>query len=223
MVNRELRQSAANLIRRYLASEIINDDFADEFPRDRSDRALQAIEQRLWLHYDDVRIHHCEFPLRSPTEELWKRCALFLDSEHEYEWTELRFHNEEHPIIGVLTGSIFRHRSTKHSKCEGDYVVWPFLRRSDFEAARLERSQEELKADDEFITERLDHFRVTIAKAVAILQTALFFSAIVLALYSYFGHSKWWGTSILCLGAYLLLFALGFLIQPTADTERDSA
>ena len=147
VANADLRVKAASLIRSYLDGKISNHDFADGFPRDKSDPALHAIEQRLWFHYDDVRTHKCEFPFHSAIEVLFRRCALFLDTRLEYEWPDLWHHDLTHPIIRILAGQWFRSKAIQKAKSEGDYAVWPFLRNADFEEAKAKFGADGATAD----------------------------------------------------------------------------
>jgi hypothetical protein len=213
VTNADLRAQAASLIRSYLAGSINNDELSDGFPHDKSDPALQAIQRRLWFHFDDIRTHYCDFRAHSAIEVLFRRCALFLDTPLEYEWPELWHHNLAHPIVRILTGQLFHSKAIQKAKSAGDYSVWPFLRNSDFEQARAEFAAE-VTADAIELPElrarshRLRHgFWVT----VQTLQTALFFGVIVCLLWSVFGHPSWLAPSLVCLILYLLLFAIGRL------------
>jgi len=148
VTNQQARTKAASLIRAFLLGKVDNFVLMEDFPRDQNDRALNAIERRLWFHYDDVKRRHCGFLLDSPEEVLFRRCALFLDTTLEYEWPDLRGHNLAHPIIAILTGDIFRFRRVQHGKEAGEYAVWPFFRRSDMADAKGAYGQNEVKADD---------------------------------------------------------------------------
>ncbi len=181
MANADLLVKAASLIRSYLDGKIDNHDFAGGFPRDKSDPALHAIEYRLWFHYSDVGTHHCEFPLHSPVEVLFRRCALFLDTRLEYEWPRLWHHGLAHPIVRNLTGQLFRFRDIQKAQLAGDYAVWPFLRNADFEEAKAEFGADGVTADVEFSEPPLNlpgRVRQGIWMTIAYLQTGLFLGAI---------------------------------------------
>jgi hypothetical protein len=224
----DLRVKAASLIRSYLDGKISNRDFADGFPRDKSDRALHAIEQRLWFHYDDVRTHDCEFQPHSAAEVLFRRCALFLDTQLKYEWPNLWHHNLAHPIVRILTGQLFRSKAIQKTKSEGDYAVWPFLRNADFEEAKAEFSAVGVTADaklPELPLTRSDRMRHGIWMAIAILQTVLFFGGIVCCFWGVIGHPRWLASSLVCLVLYVLLLLivrLGETRSPHSN-ERNAA
>ena len=101
-----------------------------------------------WGLYDDTRNHRL---IRADAlrEESWKiiaRCILFLRSDREYEWP---YFSTRHPlmqlsfedlILSVLTlGHHYRDKREEHivSFYEwqklGDYEVWPFFRKSDYQ------------------------------------------------------------------------------------------
>jgi hypothetical protein len=223
MVNRDLRAKAASQIRGFLASEITNFEFADDFPHDKSDRALRAIERRLWLRYDDARTHHCNFLPDSPPEMLFQRCALFLDTDMEYEWPDLSFHNLAHPIVGVLTGDLFRFKRIKAAKLEGDYQVWPFFRIADFEHARNQFGQDSLRADEcvEPVSGGSNRLERSVPIGFAALQTILFFAPIVFAMLGIvFGSSKWSAAAAMCFVAYLLSLGISRRIQRRVNTRQ---
>jgi hypothetical protein len=58
MVNRQNREVARHLVEKFLAGEITNDDFANEYPcREKDDRVIVAIYDRLWGFWDDRHTH----------------------------------------------------------------------------------------------------------------------------------------------------------------------
>lgn len=210
MINADLRVRAALLIRSYLDGNISNHDFADGFPRDKSDPALHAIERRLWFHYDDMRTHCCEFPLHSAEEMLFRRCALFLDTRLEYEWPTLWHHNLAHPIIRMLTGQLFRSRAIQKAKSAGNYAVWPFLRKADFEEAKAEFSAHGITTDEELHElplGRSGRIRRRVSISIALLQTGLFLVAITCFLWGVIGHPRWLAGSLISVILYSLFWA----------------
>ena len=208
MTNVELRAKAASLIRSYLSGEISNHNFADSFPHDKSDPALHAVEQRLWFHYDDVRTHHCKFPLDSAEDVLFRRCALFFDTRLDYEWPDLSYHNLAHPIVGILTGQLFRFRAIQKAKSAGDYGVWPFIRKTDFEDANAKFSLDGVTAREDLSAlpwDRAGRVRLGFSIGIALLQTVFFIAAFVCALWGLIGHSTWLLNALICfVGSWLL-------------------
>jgi hypothetical protein len=214
VANPDLRVKAASLIRSYLDGKISNDDFADGFPHDKSDRALHAIHQRLWFYYDDVRTHHRNFPRHSAIEVLFRRCALFLDTGLEYEWPNLWHHDLAHPIIRILTRQLLRSKAIQKAKSAGDYAVWPFFRNADFEEAKAEFGADGVTADanlPELPLTRSDRLRQGLRITIQTLQTALFFGAIACLLWGVIGHPTGLAGALICLVSYGLLLVIGRL------------
>jgi hypothetical protein len=216
MVNSELRVKAACLIRSYLDGKIDNFEFAEGFPHDKNDPALRAIEQRLWFHYDDVQAHHCEFPLQSDIEMLFRRCALFLDTQLEYDWPELWHHNLAHPIVRILSGQLFRSRAVKQSKSSGDYDVWPFLRGTDFENAKVHFGADQITATKETShspVTRAEKFWQGIFNGVVYLQAAAFVGFFVCLILGLFANHLAFAGSLGCIFLYLLLWPTSRLLM----------
>jgi hypothetical protein len=224
VANIEMRVKAASLIRSYLNGEISNHDFADNFPRDKSDSALEAVEKRLWLYYDDVRTHHCKFPPDSAEEVLFRRCALFLNTSLEYEWPDLSHHNLAHPIVGILTGGLFRFRAVQKAKSAGNYGVWPFIRKTDFEEANAKFNAGGVPAREDLSAAfrgRADRVRFGISIGIAILQTILFVVAVVCAFWGVTGHSGWLVKALICFVLCFILLGVGSVAQPFARKVKN--
>jgi hypothetical protein len=149
MIKRDARRSAAQLVRRFRECEITNFEFENDWPVSREDLALRAIGTMLWSAYDDHHEHRLEgrHALTDDGRQLFDRCALFLASDHNYEWPE-------HNFLGIAgLGPWFRvltlgfswlldqwierrhHRFRAMLEAAGDFDVWPFLRRRDYEMA----------------------------------------------------------------------------------------
>jgi hypothetical protein len=153
MIDMEARQCAADLVRRYRDGELENDPFHSRMaPLIRSeDRALRAIESMLWMVSDHSRAHRLDGvdALNEEGRALFDRCLLFLGSNSEYEWTQDRFDRTSGfiPAVHVLTlGLSWLYSRWKTSQNDrfyaavnaaGEFDVWPFIRRTDFEEALL--------------------------------------------------------------------------------------
>ena len=151
MVEHEARRRAAQLVRRFGAGELDNDLFhagmAEVVRSD--DRALRAIESMLWTMSDHSRTHKLEGAdaMNEEGRALFDRCVLFLQSDLEYEWPQDRFDRTWGCVPGlhVLTLGLTwiytrwkvrqNERFNAEVRASGDFDVWPFLRRTDYEAA----------------------------------------------------------------------------------------
>lgn len=112
------------------------------------DPIIRPMLELCWGLYDDTR-HHALTDSGELTKDALKiiaRCILFLHSQKEYEWP---YFNTKHPllqfslkdlILSILTlGHHYRDKKEEHiiSYYEwqqlGDYDVWPFFKRSDYQ------------------------------------------------------------------------------------------
>jgi hypothetical protein len=89
MVDRESRNKAARLIDDFLSGRITNFTFQNEFPRSK-DKALHAINTRLWFAYSDLSEHRLDKTshLNEYARATFNRCILFLGTDLEYNGPE---------------------------------------------------------------------------------------------------------------------------------------
>jgi len=144
MVDRQKRDLAASLVRKFRDGEITSDDFETDWPSRSDDKALEALESRIWAFYDD------HYPRRmigreaaTPEEhELLTRYAAFLDSPLPYEWSKSNFYGLGGCgcLVFVSLGLLWpvdwwiKRRNAREEAAlrpEGDLNVWPFIRSAD--------------------------------------------------------------------------------------------
>jgi hypothetical protein len=130
------RRFGADLLRQFIAGEITNEQFHRNFPRSKSDAALNAIFRGAWVTYSDLR----EYRLvgkDAPSEKvraILERCRLFLTTDLPFEWPEPKI-SMLSGILNLLSfGSIAR-RSAEQLRKLGEVDYWPFFRKSDYTAA----------------------------------------------------------------------------------------
>jgi hypothetical protein len=136
MVDRISRDEGLKTLRELLDGGITNDEFVNRFPRAEHDPALSAILQAVWMQFSDRRIHKltgCD----SPAPELravLERCCLFLGTNLEFQWppSKSRIGKGLLQLIGLGRPM---EAADKGYKSVGDFEVWPFLKRSDYEAS----------------------------------------------------------------------------------------
>ena len=140
MVNRDKRSAAADLIQRLLDGKLPGDTFLDEFPRDRNDRALPAVYERLWFYFDDRRTQLLsrDDPGYDRPRELLERCRDFLRTDLEYDWPST-FRAPLSLILLRLFGTRAAAKNLERREAEkltqfGDLEEWPFHRRRNGEA-----------------------------------------------------------------------------------------
>jgi len=141
MIDRVSRRAAGEGLRQLAAGLITNDQFEDRLPRSSGDVAIAEIRHQAWFLYSDLREYRFVGTDRLSAEHRREvaRWILFLQSDLEYEWPRM-----SGPISALLfvanlctVGRLGR-GVARHFKRHGDFDVWPFIRRSQYEAALAE-------------------------------------------------------------------------------------
>jgi hypothetical protein len=138
-LDRPARRRAADLIDGLAKGRLTNDEFEDSYPGS-SDQAVTTIRKWVWHFYDDLHEHRLEGRLALPTEASrgFHRCVLFLRSDLAYEWPRYPLGPASLPIglvAQIPPFSWIARRIGRRYEAAGDFDVWPFLRRSDYERA----------------------------------------------------------------------------------------
>jgi hypothetical protein len=136
MINRDDRDKAASILRKFIDCEITNDEFSKLFPRSREDKAVWAIRLQVWTHYSDFSEHRLSGKNRPSTDILamLERCWAFLLSNCEYRWPEPSF-----GLKGILQNLLdklpqFKRTSGTGSVSQvGDENMWPFFSKEEYE------------------------------------------------------------------------------------------
>lgn len=86
MVARRERDVAARVLRAFVAGEITNDDFDDQYPVCPADAAILAVYRQVWKFYDDLHEHKLVggWTPSQQARDLLERCILFLEGDLEY-------------------------------------------------------------------------------------------------------------------------------------------
>ena len=154
MVDRESRDLVADAIHGLAAGLLTNDQFEDSTrgvlapPRGRPSRlldpALRPILDRAWCLYGDDREYRLAGPHRLSPDARREilRWVLFLRSDTAYEWPPFGFVNPELEtwsgcLLGLLTAGRVPLQRWRRQFAEwqllGEWAVWPFLRRVDYD------------------------------------------------------------------------------------------
>ncbi len=142
MIDKAKRELARDLIIRFAAGEISNDQFEGSYPVNRDDPALGSVAKACWFTYDDMNEHKLtgKHALSPTGRKVFERYALFLSTNFEYGWGKLV---PERPfLIEMLTLDVAGRRHMERVRSHGDPSVWPFLRRADIDAVRLGAADE---------------------------------------------------------------------------------
>ena len=134
MINKSKRLYAKHLIEKFMACEITNDDYNDEFPSDRNDPALEAIYCNVWPYYSENPTHKLDgkHALQPEARELFTRCVLFLATDLEYEWPAYKWISLKYSLMRLLRQSRRIDEQFERFKEHGDFEVWPFIRKDDY-------------------------------------------------------------------------------------------
>jgi hypothetical protein len=138
MIDRASRRAVGELLRHLAAGQITNDQFEDRLPRSSEDIAVAEIRHQAWFLYSDLREYRFVGKDRLTDEHRREvaRWILFLQSDLEYEWPRMST-----PISALLfvanlcTFGLVGRAVVTRFKRHGDFEVWPFIRRSQHEAA----------------------------------------------------------------------------------------
>lgn len=138
MIDRTARRQAAETIRHFVTSQITNKEFIRRYPHSKEDPAIWALDDTVWCLYDDIRTHRLagDYALTKEFKTEVARWLLFLYSDAEYVWPKIGkpgFRQTPSWFCRILP---FAQKRFETFRAAGDYSVWPFLRREDFEAAR---------------------------------------------------------------------------------------
>jgi len=134
MVNRQARDTAAEVLREFRDGSISNREYERRYPRAKDDPALWGIYSQVWFCYSDSSEHGLtgKHALTGEGRALINRCLLFLASNLEFEWpaTKLRIW---FPFLRLIGFGRIVNRKIEKQMSIGDVDVWPFLKKSDYE------------------------------------------------------------------------------------------
>jgi hypothetical protein len=139
MIDRPSRDSLATALGQYVSGRITNDDF-DDVAVDWRDSGADAVKRRAWGLYDDTYQHLAtgRHYITKPSREEIGRWILFLHSDNEYTWPHFNFRTIFNWPLNLLSAGWWESRKKKRFedfKTAGDYSVWPFASRQDYEAS----------------------------------------------------------------------------------------
>ncbi|MBK8096749.1 MAG: hypothetical protein IPK26_06560 [Planctomycetes bacterium] len=139
MVDRDSRRACAQLLRRLMRGEMEGEEF--EFAVDQlgsADPGIRAIKTQAWACYSDYS--PVERSVARAVRPEIARSILFLRSDAEYLWPP--YPSGDFPIynwlFNILTLGCWERRKANRLRewqDHGDFAVWPFHSRSEFDAA----------------------------------------------------------------------------------------
>jgi len=152
MIDRDARNKAAYLIRRYSTGHITNDDLVNEFPVS-NDPVIGALDDHMWNLYDDMNTHHAKGRHRLSKSEKKNiaRVILFLSSDIEYTYPkDSRIVSPGYLgyfLLNIFTLGLLVKFYPLRSKFDehGDVSVWPFTSRKQMKKFVSSRDYQGLK------------------------------------------------------------------------------
>lgn len=133
-MDRENRDLGVVALRDFLEGRITNEEFVKRFPK-CNDRALSAVFYFVWGQFSDLRAHTLT-GRDSPQPErriILERCYLFLTTDLQLEWPVPKPSIAKGVLSMIGLGRWYRSAEEEY-KSKGDFAVWPFYRRSDYDA-----------------------------------------------------------------------------------------
>lgn len=140
MIKRDEREALALALRRLASGRSTTSEFDEHFPCASDDPGVEAISWIGWTLYSDYRTYLLRGRHALPPEamEAVARCILFLHSDIEYEWPPVPKRGLGGTLLAVLSLGWLDKRGDRDRLSDaagGDALLWPFLRRTDYDAA----------------------------------------------------------------------------------------
>jgi hypothetical protein len=139
MMDRPARDQLSRNLRLLVSGKISNDQFEIGYPKTK-DAAVVAIADMAWLLYSDMKEHRLvgRHAIEPSSRREVLRWILFLDSDFEYVWPEIRLAGL-HPSRRVRpvrwNSSQVSAEAAAQFLAAGDYAAWPFMSRSQYKHA----------------------------------------------------------------------------------------
>ena len=141
MIDPDSRNRLAESLRHLVSGQITNDQFEDAAWIDSDDAIIDAVKWQAWFLYSDLHEHKLRgsHAVSKSDRLVVARFILFLHSDLSYEWPPHPFDGGVGVIARLLSFAvsfgIIPRRVDKKWKAVGDFDVWPFIRRKDYEQA----------------------------------------------------------------------------------------
>ena len=140
MIDRGARNKLAGALRALASGLITNDEFEDQrLPYSNEDPAIYEVYSNgAWSLYSDLQLYRLRgrHRLDDKTRSAVARWVLFLKTDLPYEWPiSTPGHGMFRLVANLLTVGFANRFFVRKFQAHGDVSVWPFIRRSDYDAA----------------------------------------------------------------------------------------
>lgn len=140
MIDRNARNKLAEAMRALASGLITNDEFEDNhLPYSNEDIAIfEVFSKGAWCLYSDFQEYRLAgiHRLEKETKHAVARWILFLKTDYPYEWpVPTRKQALLRLLANLLTLGMANRFFIRQFRAYGESDVWPFFRRTDYEAA----------------------------------------------------------------------------------------
>lgn len=139
MINKKGRRQLALYTRRYLSGQISNFDLEASEPEPEGDDAIiEVFANGIYQLYSDEKNHFCVgiHAISKAERATVARWLLFLYSDYVYEWPSYKGSSLRRAVQVVTLSFPKRFLfGSEDFKMAGDFSIWPFIRRSDYNEA----------------------------------------------------------------------------------------
>lgn len=141
MIDRIARDRLAEAVRHLAAGTMTNVEFEERALSASADPAVHAVFLGgPWFLYHDLMSYRLKgaYRLSPAVRREAARWVLFLKSDLAYEWPVSRrglVCSLAWVVLNLLTAGFLARSAQRRFAQSGDVAVWPFVRRSDYEAA----------------------------------------------------------------------------------------
>ena len=128
-VDSELRLEASKLLQSWIEGDVSNFELEDRWPTKKTDGALAAVAEHLWLLYDDFPKSYLNWSgLTQVQQALVRRCIEFLESDYTYKWPSFSYITGNLPVLSRILpgGSRRRRENIRDYESNIDLEIWPF-------------------------------------------------------------------------------------------------
>ncbi len=135
MIDRTARDSLLILLRHLASGQVSNEEFELKAPIQSHDTAISNLRNAAWGLYSDYYEHklaECH-ALEPEDQQHVARWILFLQTDSEYEWPKYGCTGIVRLVAWIISFGVVPRHFDRAWKRNGDFSVWPCLRRKDYE------------------------------------------------------------------------------------------
>lgn len=138
MIDRNARNTLAELLRSLASGSISNDEFEKAIPKTEDKAINEIFFKGGWFLYSDLKEYKLKGKdaLATLVKKDVARWVLFLKSNNEYRWPDVPFRQR---VLHAITFGMLGLSYKKSWSASGDVDIWPFLKAEDLAKAKEEQ------------------------------------------------------------------------------------